>query len=819
MRSDIFFKDSAFLAFLPLINLTSSGFENLSSRAALDWLLSSSQTANQWGAFMHLYGPTRKLLKTGGLPIEEESFLKMDSPNQIWCKLKQSVLSGALDVEQNLFFIRLLLYLGFYDDALTLNFQVQKLEISPDQYLWALYLEALTESLMKPFDWKPYKLIQELKKHALSEKTTLSRFHAQLLISKFFISINPDFVEANKLLQNAKINLETYPHYDGKSHLLGLVRLNKYLADLHINFDDFKGGESHFKQALALSEESENEANKNTQNIFLIKETKRRVLSAYSLFALEKLYDQPKALKFAEMAVQIDPFCSNALAFAGKLSQKSSKELASTYFHRANKFGIIERNFVNLQRQAIGIKSRKATDLKSNSRELLDPFKVTSLRAASAHSSLEELRNQGTYHRYISFWELKRSVENSPIFCNGPLLALQNFMANTQPWFETLYLQRAMPSNFREELLYASSPHTHFALERLLEGTSLQFLKNRSDETDLLIDSFSRKEGLDTLQRSLLGRALGSLGFYKEGLEALPPINKASDWEPEDEYAFCTKLFLENVFLSGLGTFNINEVEYGFNKLSHRQESLRMKLMLTVLAVVHYGKKKDISSISTWRERGFKLLSLIQDCSHFNLFEKTLLTSRFYRAMSYFPFLKRDDFLLRQETNYCESNARELFTFADDQKKQLLALENLFPALESVSRIYNSLGEKERAEKLMEEIIEKVDPHDSKAWIQLGDLREKRNDYAGALDAFQRAGLLQVPLGGLAWFRAGRVAEKLGDKKLAEDFYMNSLHLCPRGITPLKRLSKIATENSDDYLKAWSTVTLQAINDYHAFVS
>jgi len=816
MTSDIFFKDSAFLAFQPLINLTSSGFENLTSRAALDWLLSSSQTANQWGAFMHLYGPTRKLLKAGGLPIEEKSYLKLDSTNLIWCELKQKVLSRTLDVEQSLFFIRLLLYLGFYNDALSLNFQVQKLEISPELHFWALYLETLAKSLIKPFDWEPYKLIQELKKHTQSDKTTLSRFHAQLLVAKFFISIKPDFLEAHKILQDAEINLENSSLYDEKGHLLGLIRLNKYLADLHVNFHDLKEGEKHFDRALFLSEKSENEANNNTQNIFLTKETKRRVLSAYSLFALEKLHDQPKALKLAEMAVQLDPFCSNALAFAGKVSQKTSQELASTYFHRANKFGIIERDFVALQNQAFGIKNREAAEFKPNSSALIDPFKVKSLRNANIQSSLGELRSQRAYQRYIPFWELKKSSEHSPIFCEGPLLALQNFMENTQPWFETLYLQRAMPSNFREELLYASSPHTHFALERLIEGTSLRFLKSHSVETDLLIDRFSRKEGLDTLQRSLLGRVLGSLGFYKEGLEALPPINKASDWGLEDEYAFCTKLFLENVFLSGLGTFNINEVEYGFNKLSHRQESLRMKLMLTVLAVVHYGKKKDIFSISTWRERGFKLLSIIQDCSHFNLFEKTLLTSRFYRAMSYFPFLKRDDFLLRHETSLCESKARELFAFADDQKKKLLAMENLFPALESVSRIYYSLGEKEHAEELMKEIIDKVDPHDSKAWIQLGDLREKRNDYEGALKAFQRAGLLQVPLGGLAWFRAGRVAEKLGDKKLAEDFYMNSLHLCPRGITPLKRLSKIATENSDEYLKKWSIVTLQAISDHHA---
>lgn len=112
---------------------------------------------------------------------------------------------------------------------------------------------------------------------------------------------------------------------------------------------------------------------------------------------------------------------------------------------------------------------------------------------------------------------------------------------------------------------------------------------------------------------------------------------------------------------------------------------------------------------------------------------------------------------------------------------------------------------------LMEEIVNKVDAYDAKAWIQVGEAREKRRDFENALKAFQSAIDLGVPLGAIACFRAGRTSEKTGDLKKAKHYYIRSLKFCPKGLSPLKRLSVISKKLGDSYLKDWSKANLNSL--------
>ena len=278
-------------------------------------------------------------------------------------------------------------------------------------------------------------------------------------------------------------------------------------------------------------------------------------------------------------------------------------------------------------------------------------------------------------------------------------------------------------------------------------------------------------------------------------------MEKNSLWSFEDEYSFCTKLFFENIWdRSKLE----EDLEFAYNKLSNSSMSLRLRLNLTIISMVYYGQKSNICSLKYWRDRGFQALEKIQECKEFKRFEKELLTSRFYRASSYYPYLIGDHSLLISEAELCENYARNLTPASS--REELLKMDNLYPMLESMSRIYFQVGEKNKALSLMEEIILKVDPYDSKAWLQVGDMKEKLGMVEKAKEAFQMAANLGTPLGGLIWFIMGRISEKTDDIEWAKYSYMRSLKFNPKGISPLKRLKVIS---NDSYINAWCDKSLK----------
>lgn len=118
------------------------------------------------------------------------------------------------------------------------------------------------------------------------------------------------------------------------------------------------------------------------------------------------------------------------------------------------------------------------------------------------------------------------------------------------------------------------------------------------------------------------------------------------------------------------------------------------------------------------------------------------------------------------------------------------------PLLESLARNFGNLGESKKSLNLMEEIVYSVDAQDAKAWIQVGEVREKNDYFEKALEAFQTAIGLGVPLGGIACYRAGKACEKLGDLKEAKHYYLRSLKFCPKGLSPFKKFVDLPTRHN-----------------------
>jgi hypothetical protein len=102
----------------------------------------------------------------------------------------------------------------------------------------------------------------------------------------------------------------------------------------------------------------------------------------------------------------------------------------------------------------------------------------------------------------------------------------------------------------------------------------------------------------------------------------------------------------------------------------------------------------------------------------------------------------------------------------------------------------------------MRELAHVLDPLDARAWIQLGELHEKRGEEDAALHAFLRAGRSPFP-SVRSHSIAGACYEESGDDSEAAACYLRSLRHEPRGASPLEGLRRIAERRAHKYLRSW----------------
>ncbi|MFE9927692.1 hypothetical protein [Streptomyces sp. NPDC005533] len=364
-------------------------------------------------------------------------------------------------------------------------------------------------------------------------------------------------------------------------------------------------------------------------------------------------------------------------------------------------------------------------------------------------------------------------------------MAWDAYTRKAEPWFESPYLQRSVISTFRPELAKAAA---------------LSGLADASVQADfdawIAAPGSPAKQRLahdladlpdDPLEVALLARTVSYLGFQEEARHLLKDVPDLPG--PDYAYARYTRVFIDYIIHLGRGDSQ-GEFEALYLRISGTDPRYaRTRLSLCILAIVASATQKQLPELSKWHGRGFAALQQYIALPEVDEFEAALMTSRYYRAAAFEPFLngRIDD--LRADIDRWLGIARELT--GHDDRTRTLAKENMFPALESASRSEAALGNKVRSRELMEEIVTEIDPIDSKVWIQVGELRRKDGDERGALRAYLTAAQFQVPLGRIAWFSAGRCWERLGEPQQAVHCYKKSLELWPTGLAPAQRIAAI----------------------------
>jgi tetratricopeptide (TPR) repeat protein len=220
----------------------------------------------------------------------------------------------------------------------------------------------------------------------------------------------------------------------------------------------------------------------------------------------------------------------------------------------------------------------------------------------------------------------------------------------------------------------------------------------------------------------------------------------------------------------------------------------------TTKVFVHKAKNRcEIADLVKWSSR--LEAALVRTIAGTDEFTTGLFTSRFYRGLGFLPQLAGDRNEMARVMDLAESHARNIKP--EKPSQYLLYRENLHAVMESRTKEALWLGDKDEALSRSLKVTE-VDPCDSKAWVELGEIRYFRQEWKEASEAYSTAAMLGPPASAIGRYMAGQCFRKLGQDMLAAFFLKDTLECDPLGISPRHRINELPKVAVLDALKHWN---------------
>jgi hypothetical protein len=228
----------------------------------------------------------------------------------------------------------------------------------------------------------------------------------------------------------------------------------------------------------------------------------------------------------------------------------------------------------------------------------------------------------------------------------------------------------------------------------------------------------------------------------------------------------------------------------------------------TAMVFVHKAKTRaPVHELADWGRRFEDALALAT--SDLDPFTADLLTSRFHRGMGFLPQRTGDRAEVARVLDLAERRAREMRPATSAQ--QLLYRENLHAVMESRTKEALWLDDKDLALARSLEVVE-VDPYDSKAWAEVGEVRFCRKEPHEAAQAYAVAGMLGPPASAVGRHMVGVCLRELGQNWLAATFFKDALELDSLGISPREEIHHLPDVPVLRALKEWSRTTYGSIS-------
>ena len=400
------------------------------------------------------------------------------------------------------------------------------------------------------------------------------------------------------------------------------------------------------------------------------------------------------------------------------------------------------------------------------------------------------------YRMYGAYFDLGES--HSPCLYAGiPRVAYDFAVAGEYPRIE---LQRIMPPAFRRNLIRESG------LDEFHVARPENLARNlRTPAWEQLCDWVAHFPRADVGRQYLTCHVLFRLGFHDVLLDLVPERPAASLEEPLQFYLYYLRELSRYTRSQGRAV----ELPAGIFELALVSACpLHLRLRGAVFAVVVAARAQDSrEDAELWRARAEPLLEEVLASDEFTPFEKAMLESRFYRGVSFVPFMRRDRAGVVDDLDRAERLARE--GPAGTPWERYLKVENLHACLESRSKEAFGLGDVPLGHARTEEFLA-IDPYDPKSHIEMGESLMKQERFGEAGASYLRAARLG-PLGtAIGYAMAGEQYERAGEPVLAEDCYVQALRVDAYAISAARGWHRVAGDGPLKEVASEYAVELEA---------
>ena len=358
-------------------------------------------------------------------------------------------------------------------------------------------------------------------------------------------------------------------------------------------------------------------------------------------------------------------------------------------------------------------------------------------------------------------------------------------------------LQRTLPQPFRAQVLTETGlPEYRADDDPRQVPASLRTARWR-----FMCDAVDAWPDLTADARCRLVLLLHALGFYGLVLTLVGERSGSPVDDPDDEELAYWAASARYVL--GLPS-RVNDYEgadlSGFERIAAARTDTPLAFNAALKILTHQARVgAPIDDLVAWADRSARLLEIVGPKA--DDFTQSLLTSRFHRAIAFLPMRRNDRHEVVRLMDLAERHGRAMTPIGPAQ--ELVYLENLHPVMESRAKEALWLGDLDVALARTLAVVD-LDPCDSRAWLEVGQVRLRRHELALAAEAYATAATLGAPSTAIARYMAGLCFRDLGQPLLAAFFFEAALAVDPRATSPHDGIQALPDLPVLAALKEWS---------------
>jgi tetratricopeptide (TPR) repeat protein len=404
----------------------------------------------------------------------------------------------------------------------------------------------------------------------------------------------------------------------------------------------------------------------------------------------------------------------------------------------------------------------------------------------------------------FAIWLLRPYLDLGPLRA-GPTHARSidaGWQAFADPDSPPYLPQRALAPGFRIQLAdQAGAPYAVSDPRDLAENL-------RTDRWRKLCQDLELWPKLPSARKCRLAALLHSMCFYEPLLKLIPEDwSRAGDVDPEiAQLAFCraSAKFMHDL-LTRKSSYD-SKTMAAFETIAIDERS-HVPVRFNAAAMVFVQKAKaraPLAEIDDWSKRLATAFAAVENSE--TGFTAQLLKSRFYRGMGFLPQHAGDRKALVSTMDIAEQLARDLT--ATSAAEEILQRENLHAVLESRTKEALWLNDFDLATSRATELT-RVDPYDSKAWAELGQVHYLQENWHRAAEAYVVAAMLGPPASSVGRYMAGVCFRKLGLDILSAFLFKETLEIDPLGISSREEIFDLPDVEVLDVLKQWARANVR----------